>query len=401
MHLQGDTMELYPTRMAVSITNEKKVILDNILRAVIVTGVALNIIAAIRDYYAGLSISNALINSFFLLFLIGISVLGKKMRYEIKTWILVLTTIFMGCKIIMVNGIQIGTFYFFLVASIVSLLILKRKTAFYTIFFLSILYLSVLTLMAFKILTPAIDSAVVSIKIKWVGEICNYFFMLFIIIGGVGRMQRTFINTIEDLDESNQKLNQYNEELTNQLEQIKEMERKVTQTEINFKKLFEESNDGIIVCDADGVIIESNNAIAEMLEYPKTYLIGNKASDFVTSDDKRTIDSMAIEKINRAKIRELHLISRSGARIPIEINYSPITLKEQRVVLVTVRDIRERKQTEQKVLNAVIQAEENERSRFAKDLHDDLGPILSSIKMYIQSLRTHEDSEDKKELVND
>jgi len=42
---------------------------------------------------------------------------------------------------------------------------------------------------------------------------------------------------------------------------------------------------------------------------------------------------------------------------------------------------RERKESEAKVLRAVIKTEEQERHRFAKELHDGLGPILSSIKM--------------------
>lgn len=41
----------------------------------------------------------------------------------------------------------------------------------------------------------------------------------------------------------------------------------------------------------------------------------------------------------------------------------------------------ERKENEAKVLRAVIKTEEQERHRFAKELHDGLGPILSSIKM--------------------
>jgi signal transduction histidine kinase len=46
----------------------------------------------------------------------------------------------------------------------------------------------------------------------------------------------------------------------------------------------------------------------------------------------------------------------------------------------------DRLRTERRVLNAIINTEENERRRFAKDLHDGLGPILSTVKMSISSL---------------
>jgi signal transduction histidine kinase len=46
----------------------------------------------------------------------------------------------------------------------------------------------------------------------------------------------------------------------------------------------------------------------------------------------------------------------------------------------------DRVRTERKVLNAVINTEENEKKRFAKDLHDGLGPILSTVKMSLSSL---------------
>lgn len=47
-----------------------------------------------------------------------------------------------------------------------------------------------------------------------------------------------------------------------------------------------------------------------------------------------------------------------------------------------------RRLTEKMFLNAIIQTEERERKRFAKDLHDGLGPLLSSVKMSVSSL-TH------------
>ncbi len=45
-----------------------------------------------------------------------------------------------------------------------------------------------------------------------------------------------------------------------------------------------------------------------------------------------------------------------------------------------------RRLTEKMFLNAIIQTEEKERKRFAKDLHDGMGPLLSSVKMSVSSL---------------
>lgn len=46
----------------------------------------------------------------------------------------------------------------------------------------------------------------------------------------------------------------------------------------------------------------------------------------------------------------------------------------------------ERKRTDRRMLSAILATEEKERQRFAKDLHDGLGPILSTIKMSVSAL---------------
>ena len=66
-----------------------------------------------------------------------------------------------------------------------------------------------------------------------------------------------------------------------------------------------------------------------------------------------------------------------------------------------------RKENETKVLSAIIQTEEKERHKFAKELHDGLGPILSSIKMAISAInksvvgKTNEQIIDKTENAVD
>ena len=48
----------------------------------------------------------------------------------------------------------------------------------------------------------------------------------------------------------------------------------------------------------------------------------------------------------------------------------------------------DRLRSERRLLNAIINTEETEKKRFAKDLHDGLGPLLSTVKMSLSALNT-------------
>lgn len=54
------------------------------------------------------------------------------------------------------------------------------------------------------------------------------------------------------------------------------------------------------------------------------------------------------------------------------------------------------RQTERNLLTATIHAEEKERTRFAQEIHDGIGPLLSTIQMYFQWLA---DDDENKEFV--
>lgn len=59
-----------------------------------------------------------------------------------------------------------------------------------------------------------------------------------------------------------------------------------------------------------------------------------------------------------------------------DLEYLNIALKNE---------ISEKKEIQQKMIEAVIQTEEKERKRIAADLHDGLGPLLSAAKLYFQA----------------
>lgn len=58
-----------------------------------------------------------------------------------------------------------------------------------------------------------------------------------------------------------------------------------------------------------------------------------------------------------------------------------------------------RKENEKKVLSAIISTEEKERKHFAKELHDGLGPILSSMKMSLSAIDLSVIDDENKEII--
>jgi signal transduction histidine kinase len=74
----------------------------------------------------------------------------------------------------------------------------------------------------------------------------------------------------------------------------------------------------------------------------------------------------------------------TGVLVSIMIIVGVILIRE--LFLSLKRAETDRVRSEKRVINAIINTEENERKRFAKDLHDGLGPILSTVKMSLSAL---------------
>ncbi|MEZ5071366.1 MAG: response regulator [Bacteroidales bacterium] len=96
--------------------------------------------------------------------------------------------------------------------------------------------------------------------------------------------------------------------------------------------------------------------------------------------------------------REFRFLHSSGDYIWIEQNSQIVEWDDRgnpsRVVGV-ILDVTERREIQRKILNTIIETEEKERSRFAQDLHDGLGPLLSTAKLYIKTLDSIGDEEKK------
>ena len=163
----------------------------------------------------------------------------------------------------------------------------------------------------------------------------------------------------------------------------------LTRSEKKFKILFNDSSDEIYMLDYNCKFIEVNQVVCDVLGYSKKELLDMHLRDIKSPRYAVLISSIVDEiKLKKQLIFESEHKTKDGRIIPVEIKSRVIDFNSGKTILSMARNITERKQTERKVLNAIIETEEKEKERFAKDIHDGLGTLLSSINIYVNMLKS-------------
>ncbi len=188
------------------------------------------------------------------------------------------------------------------------------------------------------------------------------------------------------------KLTVYHDITTRKLAEIE-----LSKSEAKFRLLFNTANDPIFLVNISNKFIEINDEAVIQYGYSKEEFL-TMNPDQLSNPGLETKFIKEIEELSKSK-RKLLIqkhIKADGTIFPAEISTRMITYNDETVFLVIVHNISEREQQQQKVYNAAIQAEEKERSRVSRDIHDGVSPMLSALKIYIQSLKKH-----KKKVIVD
>ncbi len=160
------------------------------------------------------------------------------------------------------------------------------------------------------------------------------------------------------------------------------------QSEKYFQALFNNSGDETYVSDFSDNFIEVNQVACDTLKYTKAEFLKMKFRDIKTKKYKdityKNLES--VKNLGKYTYESEH-VTKDGKVIPVEMKSRIIDYKNGKAILTIARDITERKEIEERILITGIETEQKERKRFAADLHDDLAPILSTIKLYSDLLK--------------
>lgn len=169
---------------------------------------------------------------------------------------------------------------------------------------------------------------------------------------------------------------------------LKKAEKNRIESENKFKTLFQSTSDEIFLVDINGKFIEANNIVSEVLGYSNDELSKMYLKDICSEQYSDVMETIIDQVKTGETITEAEYKTKDGKTYPVEMKSTLIQYGEQQVILNIARNISERKQTERKILNAIIETEQKERERFARDLHDELGNILSSMNIYFQLIKS-------------
>lgn len=179
---------------------------------------------------------------------------------------------------------------------------------------------------------------------------------------------------------------------------IETISEALKESEERFQKLFDSTADDIFVTDLDENIVEINNAACKTLGYSREELLRMKITEIKTPKVQKNVTE------NRKKIYELGTytfesehVTKDGIVVPVEFISRVVSYKNEKLILSVVRNITQRKVIEREILTAIINTEERERERFAKDMHDGLGPLLSTIKLYVNELKSSSMPDEERE----
>ena len=142
------------------------------------------------------------------------------------------------------------------------------------------------------------------------------------------------------------------------LEDINEQlrsKRELKESELQYRRLFESAKDGILILDAEtGKIIDANPFILNLLTYSLEELTGKILWEIGLFADIEASKRASKELLFREYIRyeDMPLQSKDGRRVEVEFVSNLYEVGERKVIQCNIRDITERRQAEQELLES-------------------------------------------------
>lgn len=201
-------------------------------------------------------------------------------------------------------------------------------------------------------------------------------------------MERRIMERTATLAEANARLRR-------EIAERQRAEAALRESETRYRMVAETAADAIITIDEDGLVVFANRAAERIFGYTPEELRGRPLT-VLMPEPLRTRHRQAFDRYLATGTRhmawqQLRLTGRhrSGRAIPLELAFWEYTQQGRRYFGGLIRDISDQLQIAElraRFLEHVMSAQEEERRRLARELHDDTGQALMSLLVGLHTI---------------
>jgi PAS domain S-box-containing protein len=183
----------------------------------------------------------------------------------------------------------------------------------------------------------------------------------------------------------------------------KHLEIALLEAEERYRNVFDYSGMASNVFDLSGKLIMQNLQAAKIMGGVPSDFVGHNIEELYPKEVARHIrevfqETLATGHVNRETefdVFKKKLWLRTSTHVIKNVHGEIIGIQ------FISQNITERKEMDKKVLNVILETEEKERMKFAQELHDGVGPLLSAIKIYVQWLGMPQVNVSRSEILAD
>jgi PAS domain S-box-containing protein len=206
-------------------------------------------------------------------------------------------------------------------------------------------------------------------------------------------------NAIREFD-----LKQENKELLVALKQkndaLNKAYNKLEENEKKYRAIFANSNDSIYILNHNGEIIEANQSLSNLLTAKDKPFDLTSLNQLIKEKYPVLLNKpLELSKATDNSISEIELKTEVGDNKVIELNCNHISYNDNDYILSVVRDISLRRTFEKKIVEAIILTQEEDQGKYARELHDGLGPLLSTLKMHFEWIADPNNTANKDKII--
>ncbi|HLZ32402.1 MAG TPA: PAS domain S-box protein [Nitrospira sp.] len=217
------------------------------------------------------------------------------------------------------------------------------------------------------------------------------------------RQAETALQTVNEsleatVDKRTRELADVNQALVSEVTERMQTEQALRLSEGRLAGILDIAEDAIIVAEEDRTITLFNQGASRLFGYAADEVLG-RSIDRLLPDRFRFGHARYMRDFAQsreparrmAERREVFGLRKDGREFPAEASISKLTVGARTTFTVILRDITERLQTEHQLQSfaaQLITAQEEERRRISRDLHDDINQRLALLTIEMNNLET-------------